>query len=92
MLVTARVCLAWNTEYPVGTWIAFDGLPADKAASRSAARTLSAAYVKDDQPVVDVEQFGSVVLSGRVHVITNRSEFAWTRNDLDCWKKPMPLK
>ena len=72
MLVTARVCLAWNTEYPVGTWIAFDGLPADKAASRSAARTLSAAYVKDDQPVVDVEQFGSVVLSGRVHVITNR--------------------
>ena len=72
MPVTDRVCVAWNAEYPVGTWIALDAQTVDKTAGRCSARTLSAAYVKDGKSVVDVEQFGRIELSGRVHAISDR--------------------
>jgi len=63
------VCAAWNNEYAVGEWIAFEPQPFDEVAGRLAARTIGKAYVKDGTPVVDVEQFGTIKLDGRAHAI-----------------------
>lgn len=64
-----RVCAAWNNEYSVGAWIAFEPQPFDEVDGRLAARTLGKAYVKDGTPVVDVERFGTIKLDGRAHAI-----------------------
>lgn len=60
----ARVVVAWNDAYPVGTSIAWEPEPFDPLKGRIAGVTSSKAYVtKDGKPVVDVERFGAINLN-----------------------------
>jgi len=64
-----RLCYSWNRNYAVGTFVAFEPQPFDPATGRLAGRTTSKAYVKNGVSVVDLEQHGTVNLSGVVFVI-----------------------
>lgn len=45
-----RVCAAWNNEYSVGAWIAFEPQPFDEVAARLAACTLGKPTLRMEPP------------------------------------------